>query len=133
MSSENQVVPDTTQETMPAPTAPQQQEQVKLVDATINNQHVALNVLVGFIGVAQRRGTFALDESAKIYECIKMFQGTGCLQLGHSLVYNFVLASIVQTELIVQYKTVNLNPLLDSFIVDTGINLSATCWEICNV
>jgi len=71
MSSENQVVPDT-KETMPAP----QQEQTKLVNATISDQHIALNVLVGFIGVAQRRGTFALDESAKIYECIKMFQGT---------------------------------------------------------
>ena len=79
MSSENQVVPDTTQQTMPAPNAPplqqQSQDQVKLVNAVINNQHIALNVLVGFIGVAQRRGTFALDESAKIYECIKMFQG----------------------------------------------------------
>ena len=74
MSSENQVVSDTTQETTPS--APQQQEHVKLVNATINDQHIALNVLVGFIGVAQRRGTFALDESAKIYECIKMFQGT---------------------------------------------------------
>jgi len=73
MSSENQVVPDTAQQT--APTAPQQ-EQTKLVNATISDQHMALNVLVGFIGVAQRRGTFALDESAKIYECIKMFQGT---------------------------------------------------------
>ena len=71
MSSENQVVPDT-KETIPVP----QQEQTKLVNATISDQHVALNVLVGFIGVAQRRGTFALDESAKIYECIKMFQGT---------------------------------------------------------
>ena len=73
MSSENQVVPDTTQEITPS--APQQQEQVKLVNATIDNQHMALNVLVGFIGVAQKRGSFALDESAKIYECIKMFQG----------------------------------------------------------
>jgi len=71
MSSENQVVPDT-KETIPVP----QQEQTKLVNATISDQHVALNVLVGFIGVEQRRGTFALDESAKIYECIKMFQGT---------------------------------------------------------
>ena len=69
MSSENQVE---TKETIPAP----QQEQTKLVNATISDQHIALNVLVGFIGVAQRRGTFALDESAKIYECIKMFQGT---------------------------------------------------------
>ena len=50
------------------------QSQVRLVDAVINNQHTALNVLVGFIGVAQRRGTFAFDESAKIYECIKSFQ-----------------------------------------------------------
>ena len=72
MSSENQVVPDTTQET----TSVAPQEQVKLVNATISDQHIALNVLVGFIGAAQRRGTFALDESAKIYECIKMFQGT---------------------------------------------------------
>ena len=71
MSSENQVVQDNTQQTVP--TAPQ--EQVKLVNATISDQHIALNVLVGFIGVAQRRGTFAIDESAKIYECIKMFQG----------------------------------------------------------
>ena len=76
MSSENQVVPDTTQQTMPVPTAPQQsQEPVKLVNATISDQHIALNVLVGFIGVAQKRGCFAIDESAKIYECIKMFQG----------------------------------------------------------
>ena len=72
MSSENQVVQDTTQQTMPVPTAPQ--EQVKLVNATISDQHIALNVLVGFIGVAQRRGVFAFDESAKIYECIKSFQ-----------------------------------------------------------
>ena len=69
MSSENQV---DTKETIPAP----QQEQTKLVNATISDQHIALNVLVGFIGVAQKRGCFAIDESAKIYECIKMFQGT---------------------------------------------------------
>jgi hypothetical protein len=79
MSSENQVVSNASQQTTPVPaTAPQQpqQEQIKLVNAAITDQHIALNVLVGFIGVAQRRGTFALDESAKIYECIKMFQGT---------------------------------------------------------
>ena len=69
MSSENQV---DIKESIPAP----QKEQTKLVNSIISDQHIALNVLVGFIGVAQRRGTFALDESAKIYECIKMFQGT---------------------------------------------------------
>ena len=49
--------------------------QVKLVDAVIDSQNMALNVMVGFIGVAQKRGIFSLDESAKLYECIKMFQG----------------------------------------------------------
>jgi hypothetical protein len=49
--------------------------QVKLVDAVIDSQNMALNVMVGFIGVAQKRGVFSLDESAKLYECIKMFQG----------------------------------------------------------
>ena len=49
--------------------------QVKLVDAVIDSQNMALNVMVGFIGVAQKRGVFSLDESAKLYECIKIFQG----------------------------------------------------------
>lgn len=46
-----------------------------LLSAEIENQNVALNVLIGFIGVAQRRGVFAIDESAKIFECIKSFRG----------------------------------------------------------
>ena len=73
MSSENQVVSSASQQT--AATAAPSQEQVRLVDAVIHDQNVALNVIVGFIGVAQKRGCFALDESAKIFECIKMFQG----------------------------------------------------------
>ena len=73
MSSENQVVSNASQQT--AATAAPSQEQVRLVDAVIHDQNVALNVMVGFIGVAQKRGCFAIDESAKIFECIKMFQG----------------------------------------------------------
>lgn len=73
MSSENQVVSNASQQT--AATAAPSQEQVRLVDAVIHDQNVALNVIVGFIGVAQKRGCFAIDESAKIFECIKMFQG----------------------------------------------------------
>jgi hypothetical protein len=52
--------------------APQQQE-VLLTDVEITNENLALNVLVSFLGVAQKRGTFSIAESAKIYECIKMF------------------------------------------------------------
>ena len=73
MSSENQVISNASQQT--AATVSPSQEQVRLVDAVIHDQNVALNVIVGFIGVAQKRGCFAIDESAKIFECIKMFQG----------------------------------------------------------
>ena len=57
---------------------PQQQDQpqqeVKLVDIPVTNENVALNLLVAFINHAQRRGVYSIDESAKIWECIKMFQ-----------------------------------------------------------
>ena len=44
-----------------------------LVDIPIQNENVALNVLVGFLNLAQRRGSFNFKESAKIGECIEMF------------------------------------------------------------
>jgi len=68
-------VTTTTETTTPVTTTPVQFEQPKLSNAIIGDQNTALNVIVGFISVAQKRGTFSLDESAKIYECIKMFQG----------------------------------------------------------
>ena len=48
--------------------------QVKLVDIPIRDENVALNVMVNFLGLAQKRGVFSFDESAKIWECIKTFQ-----------------------------------------------------------
>ena len=51
-----------------------QQNNVKLVDINIKDENVALNVMVSFISLAQKRGCFSIDESAKIWECIKMFQ-----------------------------------------------------------
>ena len=49
-------------------------EQPKLVDIEITDPNVALNTLVGFLNLAQRRGVYSIDESGKIWECIKMFQ-----------------------------------------------------------
>lgn len=68
---------ETVQETLAGERkAPTLADQVRaLLSAEIENQNVALNVLIGFIGVAQRRGVFAIDESAKIFECIKSFRG----------------------------------------------------------
>jgi hypothetical protein len=53
---------------------PQPQKEVKLVDVQINDENTALNVMVSFLSLAQKRGVFTFDESAKIWECIKMFQ-----------------------------------------------------------
>ena len=52
----------------------EQKEQKKLVDVTVENPTEALNLMVSFIGLAQKRGAFTIDESAKIWECIKIFQ-----------------------------------------------------------
>jgi len=51
-----------------------EKKQVRLVDVPINTQNDALQLLVTFINLAQKRGTFSLDESAKLWECIKLFQ-----------------------------------------------------------
>jgi hypothetical protein len=53
--------------------APQQKE-VRLVDVVVKDENTALNVLVSFLSLAHKRGAFGIDESAKIWECIKMFQ-----------------------------------------------------------
>jgi hypothetical protein len=53
---------------------PSQQQQVNLISVPITNENVSLNVMVGFLNVAQKRGVFNVQESAKIWECIRMFQ-----------------------------------------------------------
>jgi hypothetical protein len=51
-----------------------EKKQTRLVDVPVNNTQDALQLLVTFINLAQKRGSFTLDESAKLWECIKMFQ-----------------------------------------------------------
>jgi hypothetical protein len=51
-----------------------EKKEIKLVDVEIVNENVALNVIVSFLNLAQRRGVFSMDESAKIWECVKKFQ-----------------------------------------------------------
>ena len=53
-----------------------EQKETRLVDIPINDENIALNVMVGFLNVAHKRGTFTIDESAKIWECISKFQTT---------------------------------------------------------
>ena len=65
-NSENIVLTET-----PTPTT---QKEVKLVDVQVTDENTALNVMVSFLSLAHKRGAFGIDESAKIWECIRMFQ-----------------------------------------------------------
>ena len=51
----------------------QKPKEVKLVDVPIVDETTALNLIVSFLSVAQKRGAFGIDESAKIWECINKF------------------------------------------------------------
>ena len=55
------------------PAAPQEAPRQRLVDVPVSDENVALNVMVGFLNMAQRRGSFNFEESAKIAECIRVF------------------------------------------------------------
>lgn len=52
----------------------QQRKEIMLVDIPVKDENVALNLMVQFLNLAQKRGAFSIDESAKIWECIKTFQ-----------------------------------------------------------
>jgi hypothetical protein len=56
---------ETEEEPKPKPT------NILLTEVEIKEPMVAVNVMVGFLTLAQRRGAFSFQESAKIYECIK--------------------------------------------------------------
>ena len=67
-TSENIVLSETTPSSVPV------QKEIKLVDVPVTDENVALNLMVSFLSLAQKRGSFGLDESAKIWECVRRFQ-----------------------------------------------------------
>jgi len=62
-STDQSVTPTPT----PTPTLP------KLTEVEIKDENIALNVLISFVDLAQKRGAYSLDEAAKIWECIQKF------------------------------------------------------------
>ena len=40
---------------------------------TINSENEALNTMIQFLDLAQKRGAFNIRESSKIWECIQVF------------------------------------------------------------
>jgi len=63
-----------------APAQEQQQEQAQeqqtmdLSDVEVTNENIALNIIVSYVNLAQKRGAFNIKESSKIWECIQKFQ-----------------------------------------------------------
>lgn len=47
---------------------------LNLTKIKVDSENTAFNLLISFVGIAQRRGAFGLDEAAKIFECIQMFR-----------------------------------------------------------
>ena len=73
---EEQTQPESESQSQSQSQAPEVKKEVKLIDVEIVNENVALNVMVSFLNLAQRRGVFSIDEAAKIWECVKKFQKT---------------------------------------------------------
>tara|TARA_B110000285_G_C15133189_1_gene625036 strand:- start:474 stop:725 length:252 start_codon:yes stop_codon:yes gene_type:complete len=63
----NEVVDETKEEE-------QKPVEVRLVDVPISNENMALNVLVSFVQLAHTKGVYSMEESSKIWECIRLFQ-----------------------------------------------------------
>lgn len=51
-----------------------EKREIRLVDVVVADENTALNLMVNFLTLAHKRGAFGIDESAKIWECIRMFQ-----------------------------------------------------------
>jgi len=73
---ENEFTPTTISESEPSPIPSDAKSAIinnDLVSVAVINENEALNVMVSFLNLAQKRGVFSFDESAKIWECIQKF------------------------------------------------------------
>ena len=61
-------------DTNETPVEVERPKEINLVNIPVNDENTALNLMVGFISLAHKRGVFTLEESSKIWECIKKFQ-----------------------------------------------------------
>jgi len=52
---------------------PTQTPQPDISSIVIHDENTALNVMVSFLNLAQKRGAFNMQESAKLWECIQTF------------------------------------------------------------
>lgn len=48
--------------------------QINVLEVPVTSENVALNILITFVNLAQKRGAFNIQESSKIWECINQFK-----------------------------------------------------------
>ena len=51
----------------------QQEQQASIMNVNVVDENTALNVMISFLHLAQKRGAFNLQESAKVWDCVKLF------------------------------------------------------------
>jgi len=72
MGQDDQAAPASSEQSTTTP--PVATKGPRLVDVAVNDENTALNIMLGFLTIAQQKGAYSLEESAKIWECIKIFQ-----------------------------------------------------------
>ena len=50
------------------------QQQLNILEVDVTDENVALNLLVNFVSIGQKRGVYSLPEASKIWECVRKFQ-----------------------------------------------------------
>ena len=76
MESANQISMETVEKAQPVQeqaSVPTQAPAPPLTSINIADENAALNVMVSFLNLAQKRGAFNIQESAKLWECVKLF------------------------------------------------------------
>ena len=73
MEKTEKEVPSQQPEQQPEQQPQQQPQQPDISKLVIADENTALNVMVSFLHMAQKRGAFNIQESAKAWECIQMF------------------------------------------------------------
>lgn len=56
------------------PTTEPQTKEIAITDVVINNESMALNILIAFCQIGHRRNAFNIDETAKLAEAINFFK-----------------------------------------------------------
>ena len=69
----DEAVPVSASASASAPVPPKEKE-IRLTEIPVVDEITALNLMVSFLGLAQKRGAYTIDEASKIWECIKKFQ-----------------------------------------------------------